>query len=208
MEINYYKNNKLDIYPGGENLLFFIHGGSWAKGCKEDWRAIGQFFANSGFTTIIPDYRKFPEVYFPEHLNDLLIAYKWARTHLEYKKAVLVGYSAGAHLGALMAFREEFAKVALISGIYLRNWLEVLDLDIIFKNCSIEESSPIHQIKETPAEFMIYYGEYDLPSLDIQAENFYSRLIEKNRASLNKVSEACHHETLFKLLNELVIFLS
>ena len=61
---------KLDLYrpttprADGKSVIFF-YGGSWDSGSKDDYLFVGQALAARGITTIIADYRLYPEVRFP-----------------------------------------------------------------------------------------------------------------------------------------------
>ena len=46
-------------------VVMFIYGGGWAAGDKFEYEFVGRAFAANGFVTVIPDYRKFPEVELP-----------------------------------------------------------------------------------------------------------------------------------------------
>jgi acetyl esterase/lipase len=61
-----------------------------------------------GFLTAVPDYRLVPEGRFPAFVEDGAAAVRWARRHAagfggDPERIVLIGHSAGAHIGALLA---------------------------------------------------------------------------------------------------------
>lgn len=95
------------------DVLVFFYGGRWTKGAKEDYRFIGQFFAEAGFITIIPDYAKYPFVRFPAFVDDGAKALAWvhdtAGAYGGNKNRIhVMGHSAGAHIGALVAADESY----------------------------------------------------------------------------------------------------
>lgn len=105
---------RLDIYRPDtaatekSPIIVFVYGGSWSSGNKDIYRFAGQAFASRGFTTVIPDYRLYPDVQFPAFVNDIAAAYAWTWTHLVKacdvaRPIILVGHSAGAHMAALLA---------------------------------------------------------------------------------------------------------
>lgn len=105
---------KLDIYlprnlsNKNTEVIVFLYGGRWSTGNKEDYAFIGDTFANQGFITVIPDYRKYPEVRFPIFVEDSSKALAWTKDniaayHGHPDHLVLIGHSAGAHIGALLA---------------------------------------------------------------------------------------------------------
>ena len=105
--------NTLDIYrpaSGDEAgpIAIFIYGGGWRRGDKATYGFVGSALASRGITTVIPDYRLYPEVKFPTFVDDAARAYAWASANLarsggKRRPIVLVGHSAGAHIAALLA---------------------------------------------------------------------------------------------------------
>ncbi|MGH8336669.1 MAG: alpha/beta hydrolase [Gammaproteobacteria bacterium] len=105
---------KLDIYvppsPGNRQLdtIVFFYGGRWTTGSREDYRFVGQMFADKGFITVIPDYSKYPAVRFPAFVEDGARALAWVHDHIsgyhgDPRKIHVAGHSAGAHIGALLS---------------------------------------------------------------------------------------------------------
>lgn len=106
--------DRLDIYvpphPADKSLdvVVFLYGGRWSSGAKEDYRFVGTAFSERGFITVIPDYRKYPDVKFPAFVEDSAKAVSWIYDHIEAyggdpQRIHLAGHSAGAHIGALIA---------------------------------------------------------------------------------------------------------
>lgn len=103
---------KLDVYwtsdrkaPGP--IALFIYGGSWRQGDKNFYSFVGTALAKRGITTVIPDYRIFPDALFPAFMVDAALAYGWtarvpAATCTPSRPIYLVGQSAGAHMAALL----------------------------------------------------------------------------------------------------------
>ena len=129
---------KMDIYfpknqrKINDDIIMFVYGGSWRSGRpfsgkKEYYRFVGKLFSNEGFTTIIPDYRVYPEVKFPSFVEDVANAVKWIQTNMDLnndnRKLILVGHSAGAHIVSLLALDPNyFNEVGIDSGV-LRGWV-------------------------------------------------------------------------------------
>ena len=99
---------KLDLYrpeaprPDGKAVIFF-YGGSWDSGAKGDYLFVAQALASRGITTIIPDYRLYPEVRFPAFIEDAAHATRWADDHVGLSKLFVAGHSAGAHIALMLA---------------------------------------------------------------------------------------------------------
>jgi len=106
---------KLDIYrPMRANakgpIVLFFYGGGWVSGDRGSYRFVGAALAGNGITTVIPDYRLFPEVAFPQFVEDGAAAFAWVRDNLAdgSQQVVLVGHSAGAHIAAMLALNSEY----------------------------------------------------------------------------------------------------
>ena len=105
---------KLDVYIPANTMekqldvLVFFYGGRWTYGAKEDYRFVAATFVKEGFIVVIPDYRKYPQVRFPAFVEDGAKAVGWvidhiAELHGNPARIHVVGHSAGAHIGALLA---------------------------------------------------------------------------------------------------------
>jgi acetyl esterase/lipase len=109
----------LDVYvPAGawnRPTVVFWYGGMWTKGSKEQYRFVGAALANAGYVAILPDYRLYPSVRFPDFVDDGALALKWAREHAaelggDPRSIFIMGHSAGAHLAALLALDERYLR--------------------------------------------------------------------------------------------------
>ncbi len=117
------ERRKLDIYQSlaktGEAasasdtddgpIAIFFYGGSRQQGDRALYEFVGRALAKKGVTTVIPDYRLYPDVKFPAFMDDAADAYEFvARTMAmrpggKNRPIVLIGHSAGAHMAALLA---------------------------------------------------------------------------------------------------------
>jgi acetyl esterase/lipase len=114
--------NKLDVYvpvAAGETapVLVFFYGGSWDSGSKDDYAFVGQALAAQGFVTVLPDYRLYPQVRFPEFLNDGAAAIAWVRDHIatyggDPRRIVLAGHSAGAYNAVMLGMDPRYLEAA------------------------------------------------------------------------------------------------
>ena len=103
--------HKLDIYqPDGARpsgpIAIFVYGGSWRTGERAIFGFIGAALAKRGITTVIPDYRLFPQTAFPGFVEDVALAYAWTDRNLargSARRIAIIGHSAGAHIAALLA---------------------------------------------------------------------------------------------------------
>lgn len=96
-------------------MAVFFYGGSWQEGDRLLYRFVGAALARRGIVTIIPDYRVYPQVRFPDFLDDAAAALRWARDHAgahggDPGRLVLVGHSAGAHIAAMLALDAQWLE--------------------------------------------------------------------------------------------------
>ena len=103
----------LDVYyPDGvaEPLptIVSIHGGGYVYGTKEIYRRYGMDMARRGFAFVNFNYRLAPKWHFPTPLWDTNSVMEWIchncqRYHLDPRRIILVGDSAGAQLASQYA---------------------------------------------------------------------------------------------------------
>ncbi len=98
---------KFDMYPGhgssADTFIIFVHGGSWRRGDKHSYRFVGRTLAHMGYTTVIPNYRLYPNVTFPAYIEDVAaVVWHVAQNHSS-KRLILMGHSAGGHMAAVLA---------------------------------------------------------------------------------------------------------
>ncbi|MGQ0556086.1 MAG: alpha/beta hydrolase [Nitrospiraceae bacterium] len=112
-------SQKLDIYLPADpkdkhmDVIVFFYGGRWTYGAKEDYRFVGATFVKEGFIVVIPDYRKYPQVRFPMFVEDGAKALAWVSDHItefhgDPARIHVLGHSAGAHIGALLAVNPQY----------------------------------------------------------------------------------------------------
>jgi acetyl esterase/lipase len=115
---------KLDVYSPGRKLkgsaalaaasvdaspiILFFYGGSWQQGDRDMYRFVGTSLAKRGITVVIPDYRLYPKVQFPQFMSDAADAYLWTwlnlakRSNGKHRPIIVMGHSAGANMAALL----------------------------------------------------------------------------------------------------------
>jgi acetyl esterase/lipase len=104
---------QLDVYTpkGATNkpIIVFWYGGGWDKGKKSQYRFVGAALAKAGYVAVLPDYRLYPEVKFPDFIHDGADALTWVVSHAseiggDPKRIYVAGHSAGSHLAAMLAY--------------------------------------------------------------------------------------------------------
>jgi acetyl esterase/lipase len=103
----------LDVYAPRKPRLnapvvVFLYGGSWQSGSKALYRFVGLSLASRGFITVVPDYRVYPEVRYPDFLRDNALAVAFAKQHAadwggDPARLFVVGHSAGAYDAVMLA---------------------------------------------------------------------------------------------------------
>ena len=111
---------KLDIYhlkkiKKVKPVLVFIHGGSWKKGKKKDYRRYLVDYAKKGYVTATIQYRLANEAKFPAPLNDVKCAIKWIKSNADKyfinpDKIAVIGGSAGGHLAMMLGYSQGSPK--------------------------------------------------------------------------------------------------
>ena len=128
------ERQKLDIYTPtkkqkSSDIIIFIYGGSWKSGEKSNYRFIAQPFTNAGFLTIVPNYRLYPEVRFPEFNKDVAKAVAWVYQNFsrskDSKNIILVGHSAGAHIAALISLNPNYLEAEGLSPSIIKTWVSL-----------------------------------------------------------------------------------
>lgn len=115
------KNEKqtLDLFApvGAKNLpiIFWIHGGGWQAGNKEDVQIKPQAFTAKGFIFVSTNYRLIPAASIKEMAGDVAKSMRWVFDHAkEYggdpTTFLVMGHSAGAQLAALVSTDDSYLK--------------------------------------------------------------------------------------------------
>ena len=113
----------LDVYvpaaapANSAPVAVFFYGGSWKFGSRSEYAFVGAALAAQGFVTFVPDYRLYPEVRFPDFLDDSAAAVRFARDNAarfggDGRRLVLVGHSAGAYNAAMLALDGRYLRRA------------------------------------------------------------------------------------------------
>ena len=114
--------------PSGYPVVVFFYGGSWNFGKRIDYRFIGEALAARGILTIVADYRLYPEVRYPDFLDDCAQAVAWVYHNLsslgaDPKKLYLMGHSAGAYNVAMLSLDQRWLVKQGLSPAIIRGWV-------------------------------------------------------------------------------------
>lgn len=133
------ERRQLDVYaplatpervrpPDGWPMVVFFYGGSWNYGERQNYRFVGEALAARGILTVIPDYRLYPQVRYPEFLKDNAAAVAWAlreatRLGADGKRVFVMGHSAGGYNAAMMALDSRWLAAESASPAQLAGWI-------------------------------------------------------------------------------------
>ena len=117
----------LDIYLPNEGtgpfpIVFYIHGGSWQRGAKDDVQVVPFMDGvNRGYAVVSIGYRLVPDVRYPDNMFDIKSAMRWIAENadsymLDTSRTALCGSSAGAHLALMAAYTQGQAVFGDIPG--------------------------------------------------------------------------------------------
>jgi acetyl esterase/lipase len=106
-----------DVTAAKRPLVVFFYGGGFDQGNRGQYRFAGAAFAGLGHVTVLPDYRLYPQVRFPEFLDDAARAVVYAQAHAaewgaDPQRIVLAGHSAGAYIAAMLALNPQYLQRA------------------------------------------------------------------------------------------------
>lgn len=125
--------HKLDIYTpedagAASPVVVFFYGGNWVAGERDNYAFMGRALASRGFVVVIPDYRLYPEVRYPDFLDDSAQAVAWtlreiARYGGDPKRMYVMGHSAGAYNAAMVAVDPRYLARQGVPNAMLRGWI-------------------------------------------------------------------------------------
>ena len=184
---------RLDIYrpataAGPLPVVVFVYGGSWQFGARREYRFVAATLARQGLVVVVPDYRLYPTVRFPDFLADCAQAVIWTDHNIagfggDQKKLFLMGHSAGAYNVAMLALdphylaaaggdRATIAGVIGLAGPY--DFLPIEDPDI----------KPIFAVPDEAATQPINFADGHNPPMLLLAGTDDTIVYPKNTASL------------------------
>ena len=123
----------LDIYrpeKGGDKapVIVFYYGGNWVSGERGDFAFVGRALAARGFVVVLPDYRLYPQVRYPDFLEDSAQALAWTSRRIaayggDPKRIYAMGHSAGAYNAAMLALDPRWLRAQGTGPSILRGWI-------------------------------------------------------------------------------------
>lgn len=184
----------LDIYlpkhKKSDDIIVFIHGGAWDTGNKNEYQFAGLAFNELGYTTVVPNYRLYPQVQFPHFIEDVANAIASIPKHLNHLNAhqktplniILIGHSAGAHTAAMLATQPSY--------------LENANAHVQLKAC-IGLAGPY----DLPLDDPLVVGKFDDVTLHDISENYIDLGHKHNAHEANPINLATVHTTKMYLIH-------
>ena len=179
---NWPQPQNADVYiPDGEGPfpgVLMVHGGGWVGGERAVMKHLSERLAQRGYVVLNIDYRLAPQFHHPAQIDDLREAVKWMRANasrikLQSDRIGAWGYSAGAHLVALLGTDGEgpMTRVdAVVAGGLPSNLSDFPKSKVIFALMgAARDSDPAAWTQASPyslasagdAPMFIYHGTWD-----------------------------------------------
>ncbi len=216
--------NTLNIYhkkgaQQNQDVIIFIHGGSWSSGKKETYWWLGRNLAKKNIVTAIINYPLAPQATYKEMALASAQAVKWVRDSI-YKyggnpaRLFLMGHSAGGHLCELINSDNQYFKSVSIDnpikgvilndafGLDMEEYLTKAEKDDSYfdflrtfgQDTKIWQSgSPLFYIKKVTNPHLLFYGSKTYPAIQIQTERIYKNLKEQKVAVKLEVIKGKKH---------------
>ena len=151
---------KLDVYApktrtGPVPVVVFFYGGNWTAGERADYAFVGHALAARGYLAVIADYRLYPEVHYPEILQDAARAVAWAamessRHGGDPARLFVMGHSAGAYNAAMLALDASLLARHGMRPHDLRGWIGLAG-PYDFLPVENVNARPVFYFPDTPA---------------------------------------------------------
>jgi len=191
--------NHLTIYlpentASSHATVVFFYGGCWG-GCetinKENYLFVAQALSKHGYTVVIPDYRRYPEVKFGAIIDDAKQSVEWVKAHIgEYggnpDNIFLMGHSAGAHLGAMLTLNEDYLSSMTIQSIKgfiglagpydFLPFTDAYQKEVFGPEENYPSSQPINFVQGTEPPLLLLYGNGDTVVRPVNIEHLSAKV--------------------------------
>lgn len=234
----------LDVYtPHDTNsrrpIVIFIHGGSWTSGSKSEYLFLAESLTSRGFVTVVPNYRLHPQVKFPAFVEDIAIAVAWTRAHApefggDTQRIFLMGHSAGAQIGAMLVFDDEYLRRVGGDPSWIKGFIGVAGpydflpfeeqylRDIFGPESEYARSQPINFVNSDPSKIppaLLIHGDADTTVWPKNSRNLAKRMraagaqvVERYYPGMNHTDVMAAFSVYFRgrrsLLNEVDTFIN
>jgi acetyl esterase/lipase len=189
-------------------VAVFFYGGNWNSGDRESYTFVGEALASRGIIAVIADYRLYPQVHYPELLDDSAKAVAWTFQHIaqyggDAQRVFVVGHSAGAYNAAMVALDKRLLAKYSMSPKQLRGWIGLAG-PYNFIPIENKDTRPVFFFPNTPKDSQpLYHVSREAPrGLLIAASK--DKLVDpqRNSATLAKALKDAGVPTELILLDE------
>jgi len=188
-----------------QDVIVFIHGGSWSSGKKETYWWLGRNLAKKNIVTAIINYPLAPEATYTEMAIACAKAVKWVKDSISAyggnpNRIFLMGHSAGGHLSELINADPTYFKAVNITnpikgvilndafGLDMEEYLTKAEKDDSYINFlrtfsseskNWQKGSPLFYVKNIKNPHLIFYGSKTYPAIQLQSERINKNLKEQ-----------------------------
>lgn len=212
--------NRLDVYRPREpakGTVVFFYGGCWgacATFTRGHYRFVAQALTSHGYAVVIPDYRRYPEVLFPQMMEDSANAVAWVSDNIERyggraDRIFLMGHSAGGHLAAMLTVNERYLGDGLHGK--LRGFIGlaapydfVFDkpyLPAVFAGVEYVESQPSNFVDGSEPPLLLLYGDADKEVYPRNIVNMSAAVRQKGGAVEPHIYQGLDHVDILAALS-------
>lgn len=207
---------RLDVYApegadGNAPVVVFLYGGSWESGDKAMYGFVGKALASRGLVAIIPDYRVYPEVKYPEFLQDNAAAVRWAVDRAsdyggDPRKLVLMGHSAGAYNAAMLTLDTwwlgevglqpggDVTAMVGLAGPYDFLPLTSQTLKVIFAPAGdLEDTQPVNHVPRQPPPMFLAAARGDETVLPRNTERLAAAVRDQGGSVIERYYDGLSH---------------
>jgi len=209
--INYANNtdqaNTLNVYHHkgdiqNQDVIIFIHGGSWSSGKKETYWWLGRNLAKKNVVAAIINYPLAPNATYKEMAAASAQAVKWVQDSIAKfggnpQRIFIMGHSAGAHLAELINADPRYFNVLGITnpikgvilndafGLDMEQYLNEAEKDDYYTDFlrtfssetkTWQAGSPLHYVQNVNNPHLIFYGTKTYPAIKIQSKRMNKEL--------------------------------
>jgi acetyl esterase/lipase len=200
------QRQRLDFFPAtrvGRPTLFFIHGGYWQWGDKEDEAFVAGGPLAHDINVVNVEYTLCPQISLDGTVAEIDAALDWLCPRLREFNAepdgvIVGGSSAGAHLAAMMLRRADVYGALLISGVYDLEPIRASRLNEVLRmdRRMARRNSPILHIpaRAIPVSFAV--GAQELPEMIRQSDDCHAAWVKGGFPSSRATLSAVNHFTI------------
>nr|WP_294898845.1 alpha/beta hydrolase [uncultured Pedobacter sp.] len=207
-------SNLLDVYhqkniKTPQDVIVFIHGGSWNSGKKDTYWFLARAFARKGKVAVIINYPLSPDAKYREMAFDCARAVTWVKQNISKyggnpDRIFVMGHSAGGHLAALIdadpTYFGKFGYPNPIKGVilndpfglniyqYLKTQINTDDEYVpgflkVFTSDPLEwkKASPYNKIANIKNPYLMFMGEKTFESIKLQTPAFRDEMLKQGK---------------------------